>query len=96
MFLLMPPLLFFPVVMNDPDSTVAVVTSLIPFFTPLVMMLRIVLKMPPLWQLLLGYLLTGAFTFGMIWLAAKIYRVGILMYGKKPTLRELVRWVRYT
>ena len=96
MFLLMPPLLFFPVVMNDPDSTVAVVTSLIPFFTPLVMMLRIVLKMPPLWQLLLGYLLTGAFTFGMIWLAAKIYRTGILMYGKKPTLRELVRWVRYT
>jgi ABC-2 type transport system permease protein len=95
MFLLVPPMLFFPVVMNDPDSTLAVVTSLIPFFTPLVMMLRIAIKTPPLWQLCAGYVLTGAFTVGMVWLAAKIYRVGILMYGKKPTLRELVRWVRY-
>jgi ABC-2 type transport system permease protein len=95
MFLLLPPVLFFPVVMNDPDSTVSVVTSLIPFFTPLVMTLRIALKTPPLWQLFLGYLLTGAFTVGMVWLAAKIYRTGILMYGKKPTLRELLRWVRY-
>jgi ABC-2 type transport system permease protein len=95
MFLLVPPMLIFPMVIDDPDSTLSVVTSLIPFFTPLLMVLRIAIKQPPLWQLLLGYLLTTATTIGMVWICAKIYRVGILMYGKKPTLQELWRWTRY-
>jgi ABC-2 type transport system permease protein len=94
-FLLIAPIFFFFPVVNDPDSTLAVVTSLVPFFTPLLMMLRIAIKTPPLWQILLGYLLTGAFTIAMVWICAKIYRVGILMYGKKPTLAEIWRWVRY-
>ena len=81
---------------NDPDSTVAVVTSLIPLFTPLMMPLRIALKMPPLWQILLAYALTAATVAGMVWICARIYRVGILMYGKKPTLQEIWRWVRYS
>ena len=82
-------------VINDPDSTVSVIASLIPFFTPLLMMLRIAIKMPPFWQVALGYLLTTGFTLFMIWLSARVYRTGILMYGKKPTLKELWRWVRY-
>lgn len=89
------PWLFFMPILNDPDSTVAVVTSLIPLFTPFLMMLRIAIKMPPLWQLLLGYALTFGMCVGMTWLCARVYRVGILMYGKKPRLREIWRWIRY-
>ncbi len=92
---LVAPVLFFWMVINDPDSTVSVVASLVPMFTPLLMMLRIAIKTPPAWQIALGYLLTTAFTFFMIWLSARVYRTGILMYGKKPTLKELWRWVRY-
>jgi ABC-2 type transport system permease protein len=94
-FLIVPWLFFMPV-LNDPDSTLAVVTSLIPLFTPLMMMLRIAVKMPPAWEIALGYALTIAFDVVMIWICARVYRVGILMYGKKPTLREIARWVRYS
>ena len=93
--LLVAPFLFFMPVLNDPDSTLAVVTSLVPFFTPTVMMLRIAIKTPPLWQLVAGYagaLLAAA---AMVWVCARVYRVGILMYGKKPTIKEIWRWARY-
>jgi ABC-2 type transport system permease protein len=64
-------------------------------FTPLLMMLRIAVKMPPLWQILTSYVLTAAFVAFLVWVCARIYRVGILMYGKKPTFQELWRWIRY-
>ncbi len=70
------PWLFFMPILNDPDSTVAVVTSLIPLFTPFLMMLRIAIKMPPTWQILLGYVLTFGMCVGMTWLCARVYRVG--------------------
>jgi ABC-2 type transport system permease protein len=89
------PFFFFLPVLNDPDSTLAVVTSLIPLFTPTVMMLRIAVKMPPAWQLALGYAGALAADAAMIWLCARVYRVGILMYGKRPTLAEIWRWTRY-
>lgn len=89
------PVVFLMPVINDPESTLAVIASLIPPLTPLVMMLRIAVKMPPAWQILLGYALTVGFTLLLIWFCARIYRVGILMYGKKPTLQELWRWARY-
>jgi ABC-2 type transport system permease protein len=89
------PWVFFVPILNDPDSTLAVVTSLIPVFTPFLMMLRIAVKTPPTWQILLGYLLTTVLCVAMVWLCARVYRVGILMYGKKPSLKELWRWVRY-
>ena len=93
-FLIAPVLLMVPVI-NDPDSALAVVLSLVPPFTPLLMMLRIAVKMPPVWQIALGYLLTSVFIVFLIWVCARIYRVGILMYGKKPTFQELWRWVRH-
>lgn len=93
-FIIVPALVLHPVI-NDPNSTLAVVLSLIPVFTPLLMPLRIAIEMPPLWQLLLAYALTLGFVVGMVWLCARIYRVGILMYGKKPTFQEIWRWVRY-
>ncbi len=93
-FVVAPWIFMFPGI-NSPDSTMAVVTSLIPLFTPFLMLLRIAVKTPPYWQIALGYLLTAAFCGGMIWLCARVYRVGILMYGKKPSLKEIWRWVRY-
>lgn len=92
---LVAPMLLFWMVINDPDSPLAVVTSLIPFFTPLLLMLRIAIKEPPLWQIALGYLLTTGFTVLMVWVSSRVYRIGILMYGKKPSLQELWRWVRH-
>ncbi len=89
------PMFFLIPVINDPDSTLSVVLSMIPLFSPLLMMLRIAVKMPPLWQLLTAYALTACFVCLLVWVCARIYRVGILMYGKKPTFQELWRWIRY-
>jgi len=93
-FLVAPLLLMMPVI-NDPDSVLAVGLSLIPPFTPLLMMLRIAVKMPPLWQVALGYLLCTGFILLLVELCGRIYRVGVLMHGKKPTFAELWRWLRY-
>jgi ABC-2 type transport system permease protein len=60
------------------------------------MFLRIVVMTPPWWQMALSVALTGATIAGIVWVAARIYRVGILMYGKRPTFPELVRWVRHS
>jgi ABC-2 type transport system permease protein len=95
MIVIIAPMFFLMPVLNDPNSTLSVVTSLIPFFTPMLMALRIAIQMPPLWQILLGYLLCGATVAFLVWVCARIYRVGILMYGKKPTVQEIWRWVRY-
>jgi len=94
-FLVIPVFLMFRII-NDPSSTFAVIMSLIPIFTPLLMTLRIALEMPPLWQILLGYALTLGFIWCAVWVCARIYRVGILMYGKKPTFQELWKWMRYS
>ena len=81
-------------VIKDPNSTMAFWFSIIPFTSPVVMMARIPYGIP-LWEVALSLAVLYASFVGMVWFAAKIYRVGIFMYGKKPTLRELVRWVRY-
>ena len=81
-------------VMNDPDSSLAFWCSLVPFTSPVVMMARIPYDVP-WWQVALSLAILYASFVGMVWFAAKIYRVGIFMYGKKPTLRELIRWIRY-
>ena len=84
---------FFTVI-NDPHGTVATVFSIIPFTSPIVMLMRIPFGVPA-WQLILSMvLLFATFTF-VVWFASKIYRVGILMYGKKPTWKELYKWIKY-
>lgn len=85
-----------PYVMANPGSTASVVLSLIPPFTPIILYMRICAQMPPAWQIALGIALLAATVWGMIWLAARIYRVGVLMYGKRATLPEIVRWLRYS
>jgi len=81
-------------VIEDPHGTVSTIFSFIPFTSPVVMLMRIPFGVP-LWQQLLSFgLLVGTFIFA-VWFAAKIYRVGILMYGKKPSYKELIKWIRY-
>ncbi len=84
---------FFTVV-NDPQGTVATVFSMVPLTSPIVMLMRIPFGVP-LWQVVLSIALLFATFFLVVWFASKIYRVGILMYGKKPTWKELYRWLKY-
>lgn len=81
-------------VVKDPESSLAVWCSIIPFTSPMVMMARMPFGIP-LWQEIVGVVVLYASFVFMIWVAAKIYRVGIFMYGKKPTIKELLRWVTY-
>jgi ABC-2 type transport system permease protein len=81
-------------VVADPNSAMAVWGSIIPFTSPMVMMARIPFGVP-FWQLALSIALLYVGIVFVIWFAAKVYRVGILMYGKKPTIAELIRWTRY-
>ncbi|WP_306640262.1 ABC transporter permease [Sanyastnella coralliicola] len=80
---------------NNPEGVAAQVFSIIPFTSPTVMMVRVAVGNVPVWELLLSVVLLIATCFFMVWLAAKIYRTGILMYGKRPTYRELWKWLFY-
>jgi ABC-2 type transport system permease protein len=92
---IMIPLMFIGVVASDPDSTFAVVTSLVPFFAPMLMPMRVAMSPVPFWEIGIGILLMAITFLGMIWVSSRIYRVGILMYGKKASFAELFRWIRY-
>ena len=78
-----------------PDSTLSVLLSHIPFFSPILMFMRINVLMPPLWEILLNILVMCATVLLVTLISGKIYRVGILMYGKRPTLAQLWQWMRY-
>jgi len=84
----------FATVINDPHGTVATVFSLIPFTSPIVMLMRIPFGVP-WWQILISLSLLFVSFLGIVWIAAKVYRVGILMYGKKINYKELMKWIRY-
>jgi ABC-2 type transport system permease protein len=94
--LLVVPMLIFTVIMNNPNTPLSVGLSMIPFFAPTLMMMRIAVVNPPLWQILLSMAIMVATILACVWVAGKIYRVGILMYGKRPSIAELGRWLRYT
>jgi ABC-2 type transport system permease protein len=87
------PMLFISVVISNPDGTVSTILSLIPFFTPTLMIIRVAASEVPLWQIILSTVLMIGSFMGCIYVASKIYRVGILMYGKKPKFSELIKWV---
>lgn len=94
------PLIFSIVVMmaiiKNPDGTLAVVLSMIPFFSPMLMFLRISLHAVSLYQVIACLALCVLTISGMVWLAGRIFRIGILMYGKRPTLPEVLKWIRYS
>jgi ABC-2 type transport system permease protein len=79
---------------NQPNGTLATVLSFFPFTAPLMMFMRISVQTPPLWQIGVSVALLVATIFLVAWFAGRVYRVGILMYGKKPTLPEIFRWAR--
>ena len=78
-----------------PSSSLAIWCSMIPFTSPLIMFMRIAVQTPPLWQILLSVAVLVATIYGLVLLCAKIYRVGILMYGKRPTMPEIMNWLKY-
>jgi ABC-2 type transport system permease protein len=84
----------FPV-LQSPNTPVAFWGSMIPFTSPIIMFIRIAVSPPPAWQIGLSITINVATIYGLVLLCARIYRVGILMYGKKPTLPEIIKWLKY-
>ena len=87
-------------VFSNPNGPIAVAFSLFPLTSPIVMLMRLPWGIGeggvPLWQLITSILILIGTFIGIVWVAAKIYRVGILMYGKKPTYKELYKWLKYS
>lgn len=81
-------------VISDPHGPVATTFSLIPFTSPIVMLMRVPFH-PPMWQIILSIIILILTFLFVVWFASKIYRVGILMYGKKPTYKEIFKWLKY-
>lgn len=89
------PILFVWNIIQNPNSSFAIFSSMFPFFSPMAMLVRMSLTEVPWWQVLLSLTILIASFLACIWVAARIYRTGILMYGKKPSIRELFRWISY-
>ena len=83
-------------VVTDSDGIIAKAFSFFPFCTPLIMYVRIAVHQPPVWQIALAIFDLILTIFAVLWFASRIYRVGILMYGKKPNLPEILRWLKYS
>lgn len=81
-------------VIRDPNSSLSFWVSIAPLFAPMTMPVRILAEMPPFWQLALSILINCVAIAGLVWLASRVYRVGMLMYGKRATLPELWKWIR--
>ena len=79
---------------GQPDSTVSVIVSLIPIFTPMVMFMRITVQTPPAWQIVLSIVLLLLTIYLLFRGVARVFRIGILMYGKRPTVPEILKWAR--
>ncbi|MBV9073745.1 MAG: ABC transporter permease [Acidobacteria bacterium] len=98
-FVIMMPMIvsviFMTPVILQPHSTMSTVLSLIPFCTPLLMYIRVIVETPPVWQIALSLVLLVGTIYAMLAICSRIYRVGILMYGKRPTLPEIMKWLKY-
>ena len=87
-------MIFAMTVLNDPNSELALWLSMIPFTSPIVMMARLPFGIAA-WQIVVSLIILAVTTVFVVWISAKIYRVGIFMYGKKPNIKDLIRWTRY-
>jgi len=83
-------------IITDSDGAIAQAFSFFPFCTPLIMYVRIAVHQPPAWQIALSIVEMALTIYAVLWFASRIYRVGILMYGKKPNLPEILRWLKYS
>ena len=89
------PMMMMWLIIRQPNSPLAIWMSMVPFFSPILMYMRIVVGNPSWYEIAASIAILAATIFGVIWLCSRIYRVGILMYGKKPTLPEIMKWVKY-
>ncbi len=94
-YLLIIPFMIGIMVTQNPNTPLVVGTSLFPLFTPTLMFMRISVATPAFSQILLSIFTSIGFTILLAWFGAKIFRVGILMYGKKPSIKEIIKWIRY-
>jgi ABC-2 type transport system permease protein len=90
------PVVMLTSVIRQPNSVLSVWSSIVPFFAPILMYARIATSTPPVWQVVLSVVLLLFTICAAVALSARIYRTGILMYGKRPTLPEVLKWVRYS
>jgi ABC-2 type transport system permease protein len=94
MMLVIPWTLWFPI-SRDPNSTLSVAMSFVPMMNGFAMMLRLAsVTPPPVWQVWLSIAVGVASVFGALWFTAKVFRIGLLMYGKPPSFATLIRWAR--
>jgi ABC-2 type transport system permease protein len=89
------PIIIMTMIIRQPDSSASLWLSMVPFFAPILMTVRIAMHTPPVWQIALSIVLLLATMYLVLVLSSRIYRVGILMYGKRPTLPEIVKWLKY-
>jgi len=80
---------------RNPNGIIPVIFSFIPFFTPTVMFMRVSIIQPPFYEVMFSIILMILTVLLLVWLTAKIFRVGILMYGKRPSFKELLKWIKY-
>jgi ABC-2 type transport system permease protein len=92
--LLIPGILVFPAVLNDPAGRLSHVMGLVPFWSPIIMPIRYAASDVPAAELAASLAILAVTVVAVVWVAARIYRVGILMYGKRPGIAELIRWAR--
>lgn len=81
-------------VIRDPNSTLSFWVTLAPFLAPITMPVRLLAETPPFWQILLSVIVNAAAIAGLVWIASRVYRVGMLMYGKRATIPEVWKWIR--
>ncbi|UCH95375.1 MAG: ABC transporter permease [Candidatus Aminicenantes bacterium] len=94
-YLLIIPYILGIIVTQNPNTPLVILTSLFPLFTPTLMFMRISVAVPSFSQVVISIAMSVLFTMFLAWLGARIFRVGILMYGKKPTIPEIIKWIRY-
>jgi ABC-2 type transport system permease protein len=94
-YLMFIPLIIGFMVTQNPNTPIVVYASLFPLFTPTLMFMRISVTMPSVFQIILSIVLSILTTMSLAWLGAKIFRTGILMYGKKPSIKEIIKWLKY-
>jgi len=94
-YLLFIPFVIGVVVTQSANTPLVIITSMFPLFTPTLMFMRISITVPPFFQVALSIILSILFTMFLAWVGAKIFRVGILMYGKRPTVNQIIKWARY-
>lgn len=88
-------MIFAAAIIRDPNTQLAFWLSIFPLTSPIIMYVRVAVSMPPSWQIALSIAVSLASLYALVWLTSRIYRVGILMYGKRPTLAQILKWIRY-